>query len=778
MDNYRHPFIGSMAAAVVDTEGVVVSWTEAAEELLGRPAGEVCGRRMSELLADPSHWAALAAGRAGTAALLDGRGHATDVAFRVLPLIEDGPGRYLVIGAPAAEVARWREDDAFTRELFLQDRIGLAVFDEELRLTRTNTHLLPYTGVPGDLRGRRLADFLRAEDAEAIESLLREVLQTGRPLALPEALVRTVVDPKGGRVMGISAFRLQADGDKPVGVTALFTDITELGRSRRRLELLHGATAAVGGSLSVTGTCADLAAVLVPGLADAVVVEVAEAVLNGDEPEHARAGPLTLRRTAVAGAAAGLLPTGVPVVVDRAESSEPTLEEDAGRPAMTVALRARGIMLGRIRVHHEQGSEGYEGADLQLLQEIASRAALALDNARRYTREHRAAVSLQRSLLPPAATDTPAAVTASVYLPTGTGDGGVGGDWFDVIPLSSARIALVVGDVVGHGLEAAATMGRLRTAVRTLADLDLAPDELLVHLDDLVAQLVVEADQGGDGVHREPAPAGATCLYAVYDPVSRRCVMASAGHPPPAMVHPDGAVGYVELSPGPPLGVGGFPFEVTEIEPAAGSVLVLYTDGLIGGGEGDLDEGMAALRTRLDRARVTTRRLAEAGREITQSLPVHRLPDDVTLLLARTRVLPTDDTAAWDLDPEPAAVSRIREAVAEQLERWGLDSLVFTTELVVSELVTNAIRYGGGRVGVRLIRVERLICEVSDPSSTQPRMRRARLTDEGGRGLYLVAQLTNRWGSRHTDQGKTIWTEQEIPGPNAGTWPGASPPTE
>lgn len=148
MDNYRHPFIGSMAAAVVDTEGVVVSWTEAAEELLGRPAGEVCGRRMSELLADPSHWAALAAGRAGTAALLDGRGHATDVAFRVLPLIEDGPGRYLVIGAPAAEVARWREDDAFTRELFLQDRIGLAVFDEELRLTRTNTHLLPYTGVP------------------------------------------------------------------------------------------------------------------------------------------------------------------------------------------------------------------------------------------------------------------------------------------------------------------------------------------------------------------------------------------------------------------------------------------------------------------------------------------------------------------------------------------------------------------------------------------------------------------------------------------------------
>jgi len=763
MDNYRHPFIGSMAAAVVDTEGVVVSWTEAAEELLGRPAAKVCGRPMRELLADRDQWPALVAGRAGTAVLLDGHGRATDVAFRVLPLVADGPRRFLVIGAPAAEVARWREDEAFTRELFLQDRVGLAVFDDELRLLRTNTHLLPYTGVPPDLKGMRLADFLMAEDAEVIESLLWDVLRSGRPLVLPEVLVRTVVDPRGGRVMGISAFRLQADGDKPMGVTALFTDITELDRSRRRLEVLHGATAAVGGSLSVTGTCEDLAAVLVPGLADAAVVEVAEAVFSGDEPEPARTGPLVLRRTAVVGGAAGRLPTGIAVAVDQADSSAPTLGEDTGRPAMTVPLRARGILLGRIRVHRAPGSDGYESADLELLQEIASRAALALDNARRYTREHRAAVSLQRSLLPPAVTDTPAAVTASVYLPTGTDDG-VGGDWFDVIPLSSARIALVVGDVVGHGLEAAATMGRLRTAVRTLADLDLAPDELLVHLDDLVAQLVVEADQGGDGVRPEPAPAGATCLYAVYDPVSHKCVMASAGHPPPAVVHPNGAIEYVELSPGPPLGVGAFPFEVTEIEPAAGSVLVLYTDGLIGGGEGDLDEGMAVLRSRLDQAGVTTRPLAEAGREITESLPAHRLPDDVTLLLARTRVLPADDTAAWDVDPVPEAVSWVRAQVAEQLERWGLDGLVFTTELVVSELVTNAIRYGGGGpVGVRLIRVERLICEVSDPSSTQPRMRRARLTDEGGRGLYLVAQLTSRWGSRYTDRGKAIWTEQEIP---------------
>ncbi|MEU9132761.1 SpoIIE family protein phosphatase [Kitasatospora sp. NPDC048540] len=765
MERFRHPFTGSLAAAVLDPEGVVVGWTAAAQALLSRPAGEVCGRPVRELLADPDHWNALAGAREGRVALLDAQGNPTDIAFQVLPLAGPGPDGFLVLGAPADQVVRWREDDAFASGLFLQDRVGLAVFDDQLRLLRTNTNLLPYSGVPTDLNGMRLADFLRAEDAEAIEVLLRDVLESGRPLVLPEALVRTVLDPRGGRVMGISAFRLQADGEKPIGVTALFTDVTELGRSRRRLELLHRATAALGGSLSVTGTCVDLVAVLVPGLADAAVVEVAEAVFNGDDPLPDAAGLLSLRRTAAVGPDTVEPPTGTTVYVEAAGAAVPAATSTAdGRPTMSAPLRARGILLGRIRAYRDPTGDRYESTDLELLQEIASRASLALDNARRYTREHRAAVSLQRSLLPPAATDTPAAVTASVYLPTDT-DGGVGGDWFDVIPLSSARIALVVGDVVGHGLEATATMGRLRTAVRTLADLDLGPDELLVHLDDLVSQLVVEADdQDGGGIRREPAPAGATCLYAVYDPVSGRCVMASAGHPPPAVVHPDGAIGYVELSPGPPLGVGGFPFEVAEIEPAAGSVLVLYTDGLIGGGDGDLDDGMAELRTRLGRASVTTRPLAEAGREITESLPPHRQSDDVTLLLARTRVLPAGDTAAWDVEPDPAAVARVRESVTAQLEAWGLDELAFTTELVVSELVTNAIRYGGGPVGVRLIRAERLICEVSDPSSTQPRMRRARVTDEGGRGLYLVAQLTSRWGSRYTDQGKAIWTEQEVPG--------------
>lgn len=252
-------------------------------------------------------------------------------------------------------------------------------------------------------------------------------------------------------------------------------------------------------------------------------------------------------------------------------------------------------------------------------------------------------------------------------------------------------------------------------------------------------------------------------MYAVYDPVSRRCAIASAGHPPPAVAAPDGTVEYVPVQPGPPLGVGGLPFEVTEVELAPGSLLALYTNGLIHGRGGDLDDGMDELRRRLALPGAVTAPLPELGRALVAGRPANARADDVTLLLARTRAVPAEATAAWPVDADPAAVALVRERATERLRAWGLEDLVFTTELVLSELVTNAIRYAGGPVEVRLIRAECLTCEVSDPSATQPRMRRARLTDEGGRGLYLVAQLTNRWGSRYTRQGKTIWAEQELP---------------
>jgi anti-sigma regulatory factor (Ser/Thr protein kinase) len=355
---------------------------------------------------------------------------------------------------------------------------------------------------------------------------------------------------------------------------------------------------------------------------------------------------------------------------------------------------------------------------------------------------------------------------ASRYLPA-SAQLGVGGDWFDVIPLSGARVALVVGDVVGHGIHASATMGRLRAAVRTLADVDLPPDELLTRLDDLVSRLSANggADAGADDGDDAENEIGATCLYAVYDPVSRRCSLARAGHPLPALVTPDGTASFLDLPAGPPLGLGGLPFESIEVELPAGSILALYTDGLIESRYDDIDLGLERLRRALtyrDRSLETT-----CDNVLKAVLPDHPA-DDVALLIARTHALDDDQVATWDLPADPAIVASARRQVAERLANWGLHDAAFTTELVVSELVTNAIRHAQSPIQLRLIRDRTLICEVSDGSSTAPHLRRARAFDEGGRGLLLVSRLALRWGSRQTPHGKTIWAEQALPGPDIG----------
>ncbi|MFD0502374.1 SpoIIE family protein phosphatase [Streptomyces chiangmaiensis] len=360
------------------------------------------------------------------------------------------------------------------------------------------------------------------------------------------------------------------------------------------------------------------------------------------------------------------------------------------------------------------------------------------------------ALTLQRALLPQQPAEQPAVDIAYRYLPAGT-RAGVGGDWFDVIPLSGVRVALVVGDIVGHGIHASAAMGRLRTAVRTLADVDLPPDELLTHLDDLV-------------LHLEDAPAngerGATCLFAVYDPVSRHCTLASAGHPLPFVIAPDGRVQEIAGEIGPPVGVGGLPFENIELDLAEGSTLALYSDGLVHSGTRDFGEGLTLLRSALASSPDC---LEAACSTIMDTLLSGPPEDDVVLLLARTCALTSDRVVTWDIPADPECVAQARTLAVEQLEAWRLPALTFVTELVVSELVTNAIRYGTPPIQLRLVRDTALICEVSDSSNTAPHLRRARTFDEGGRGLLLVAQLTQRWGTRHSKGGKTIWCEQALP---------------
>jgi PAS domain S-box-containing protein len=404
----------------------------------------------------------------------------------------------------------------------------------------------------------------------------------------------------------------------------------------------------------------------------------------------------------------------------------------------------------------------FTGEERNLLTALSGLVAQAMERARLYDREHTRARELQRGLLPRELPALPAVTAAARYLPAGK-DMEVGGDWYDVISLSAARVAIVIGDVMGHGVSEAVTMGRLRTAVRTLADLELPPDELLSHLNDLVSEL-------GDDFY-------ATCLYLVYDPTTRSCVLARAGHPPPAVVHPDGAVHFPDADPNSPLGAATPPFDTVEVQLPEGSLLVLYTDGLVESATLDIDDGMARLAQALSAAakappgtprghpgHVTADRLESLCDSLTAALLPRRqgTADDAALLVVRTRALPREDMASWPLPEHPRAAGEARQHVRAQLSAWNLDDLSMTTELLASELVGNVVRHAKGPISLRLLRSNVLTCEVSDGSQTTPRIRRAADTDEGGRGLQLVAAISHRWGTRYTASGKCIWTEQSL----------------
>ncbi|MFF8726844.1 SpoIIE family protein phosphatase [Streptomyces sp. NPDC015171] len=650
-------------------------------------------------------------------------------------------------------------------------REGVLIVGGDGRLLLANDEAQRLLDLPADAEQLRVRE-LGLDDETA------ELLASGR-VATDE--VHLVKD----RLLAINQRPTDLRGG-PAGSVTTLRDSTELralwGRAevtRERLNMLYDAGAGIGTSLDVTRTAEELARLAVPRFADFAVVDLFDAVLNGEEPRPGTA----LRRVAGAGLRrdaplypvgerirfvatspqARSLTTGQAVVAPRLRAEPGWRAQDLERTdqvlaygihsMITVPLRAGSLVLGVASFWRAQRPQPFDSEELALAEELVARAAVSIDNARRYTREHNMAVTLQRSLLPRSLPEQDSLDIAYRYLPA---QSGVGGDWFDVLPLSGARVALVVGDVVGHGLLAAATMGRLRTAVHNFSALDLPPDELLVLLDELVGRIDQdEAPAGGSAV-----VTGATCLYAVYDPVSRLCTLARAGHPPPALVRPDGGVEFVDVPAGPPLGLGGLPFETAEVELAEGSRLVLYTDGLVEDRERDIDEGLDLLRGALLRT-------AGASPEDTCRTVLDRLParprDDVALIVARTRVLGADRVAQWQVEADPAAVAEVRAWVDRALAGWGLDELSFTTELILSELVTNAIRYGRGPIGVRLLRERTLICEVSDRSTTSPHLRYAASTDEGGRGLFLVAQLSERWGTRYTPHGKVIWAEQPLP---------------
>ncbi|MFJ4680471.1 SpoIIE family protein phosphatase [Kitasatospora sp. NPDC088783] len=630
---------------------------------------------------------------------------------------------------------------------------------------------------------RRLLDLPATDPAPRLDALglppdLADLLGSGRT-ATDE------VHPVGDRLLAVNQRPVRRAG-RTDGAVATLRDTTELralaGRAEtahRRLDLLYAAGLRIGTTLDVTRTAEELAAAAVPEFADYTTVELLEPVLEGAEPEP---GSLRVRRTARVGVRAGfpLYPLGHPVgtapvstipadlvagralLIDLAARDDWCADPEHARELLdfglhslvSVPLQAGGLVLGVANFWRAE-QQPFTADDLAFAEELALRAAVCLDNARRYTREHATATALQRSLLPGELPAHSAVDTAWRYRPA---EAGVGGDWFDVIPLSGARVALAVGDVVGHGVGAAATMGRLRTAVHNFAALDLEPDELLAQLDEFATRL----DPNADG-----AVTGATCLYAVYDPATGHCALASAGHPPPALLHPDGTVHVPELPLSPPLGTGAaLPAELLDLHLDEGTLLVLFTDGLLQQRHRDTDEAFGLLARALAGSDGTPEGACTA---VLDALLPERPEDDVALLAARTRRLDPDRIAEWRLERDPAAVSRIRAEVTATLERWGLEHKVFATELIISELVTNTIRYGTEPVRMRLLCDDRhLICEVADGSSTSPHLRRAADTDEGGRGLYLVARFCERWGTRYLARGKIIWAEQtlaEDPGP-------------
>jgi PAS domain S-box-containing protein len=672
---------------------------------------------------------------------------------------------------------------------FAQSPYALAIHGRDLRCLRVNDRMCQmFDLTEADLCGRRLTDVLQGPQYDALERTMSRVLETGE--ATHRDTYRRVPGETRKRAWSVSVSPLKDEAGRTQAVWIGVLNISEQYAARERLTLLNHAGTQIGTTLDVTRTAQELANIVVPRFADFAVVDLLDTVLLADEASQESApGTVALRRVAHQSVTPGVpeavirpgevdihpdsfpsaraLATGQPVLIG---AYDPMFFETTGHnPAraavirkfgmqsvLSVPIRARGVTLGVAVFVRGQRREPFQQDDVLLAEELTVRAALSLDNACRYTHERTTALALQRSLLPQRIPEQSAVEVASRYLPA-SANAGVGGDWFDVIPLSGARVALVVGDVVGHGIHASATMGMLRTAVRTLADVDLAPDELLIRLDDLVARSSARPDAGNDDAAESDV--GATCLYAVYDPVSRRCSLARAGHPLPALVTPDGAVSFVDMPAGPPLGLGVLPFESTEIVLPPGSILALYTDGLIESRHHDIDLGLEHLRRALT-SPVTS--LETTCDNVLGAVLGERPEDDVALLVARTQALQCDRVATWDLAADPAVVAEARKQVGAKLASWGLDDAAFVTGLVVSELVTNAIRYAESPIQLRLIRDRTLICEVSDGSSTAPHLRRARALDEGGRGLLLVSQLTDRWGTRQTEHGKTIWAEQPL----------------
>ncbi|MFD0437412.1 ATP-binding SpoIIE family protein phosphatase [Streptomyces chartreusis] len=788
-----------LAVVVVDREGLVSHWSSGARRLFGATKEEALGRPAVDLLPvsgalpeddDPSLYGAYGAydglghdletsldGRlyypaAGRARLTVPERDRVDVLWWAYPLIGPGPERLLVLGA---DVGRLRQEDGEDDPGFDRVAPGFAL----------------HTDFPGaeDLAGK-LPEILPSMSVDESARIVGQILELGYPVMEFSQNDRVPVTPDWGvprrverRARRERAAQAAAQG---LPIPREYSDEAEdleYAAVRERLEFLNEVSGRIGTSLDLSRTIVEVSRAVVPRFTDVAGTYLREQVVAGEGfPDGAPDTTTMWHRVAVEhtdepGRWDDVVPvgeampfpahtpffqcmtSGEPVLVPRiSEEMGHAIASQfekrdirpliTGRSMLVVPLKARNVVLGfMILLRHPERVE-FNDMDRVTGAELAARAGLVLDNARMYTYQESVAETLQDSMLPHIPPRLAGCDIATRYLP-GTLLGRVGGDWFDSVKLPGARTALVVGDVMGHGLNSAAMMGQLRTAVQTMAALDLPPAQLLRNLDDLAQRL-------GDTYL-------ATCLYAVYDPIASELHIANAGHIPPVLVRADdGRSELLDLPTGAPIGVGGVPFEAVRVRVRPGDRLVMCTDGLVEMRGEDIGVGLATL---CESAAHPAASMDDACDTIIRALNTRGgRKDDVALLMARLNGIEPEDVASWRIGLDPEEVGRARDVVREQLHDWGLARLADTAELLVSELVTNAVRHSHGHpVELRLVRGDTLLCEVDDDDHELPTLLSAGPFDDAGRGLRVVSMLAREWGTSRTSAGKTVWFELTLP---------------
>ena len=597
--------------------------------------------------------------------------------------------------------------------------------------------------------------------------------------------MRDQLNPEAGQPTAVPSQRRPPPAAGPETAPSDAADAA--GPIAERLAYLDAATRRINSALDLASTLRNLCRVLVPAVADAAVVHLRTPLPNIERDPGC---PTALRvqhsqGTRIGGRAVDGPVTPVPPggalarAMLRREPAEPAVlgtpgdarirallgelygvrtlgRLAAGTSVLALPLRGRKAVLGLLVLTRRPvkepaadpaGHGRFDAADTATASHLATQAGLAVDTALRYSHEREIADQLQRSMLPTHLPQPHGVRLAHRYLP-GERGAQVGGDWYDAVPLPGNRVALIVGDVMGHSLTSAAIMGQLRTSAQTLAALDLPPHEVLYHLDE-------QAQRLGREQHL------ATCVYAVYDPIANRVVLANAGHVPPVLIQPDGRTELLDLPSGAPIGVGGVDFSSVELSAPPGSAMLLFTDGLVETRRRPISTGLELLRARL----ATTHRHSPEHlcQDALRILPPGDRGDDIALLAASFDGIPAEDVAHWYLQPRHETPGRARRLAAHTLRRWGLDHLIEPTELMVSELVTNAVQHATRPVTLSLVRTSRLRCEVGDDSPLLPRRRRAGPEDERGRGLQIVARCADRWGATRLGAGKVVWFEQRLP---------------